>query len=94
MCKQREHVLRFLYVDGLDATNNQAERMLRPAVITRKTSGRNRTEAAAKTHSILASILVTCRQRAISAVEVLVKVQRATDGAIPSLIPAPQLDTS
>jgi transposase len=30
----------------------------------------------------------------ISAVEVLVKVQRATDGAIPSLIPAPQLDTS
>jgi hypothetical protein len=68
VCKQREHVLRFLYVDGLDATNNQAERMLRPAVITRKTSGRNRTEAAAKTHSILASILVICRQRAISAV--------------------------
>jgi hypothetical protein len=30
----------------------------------------------------------------ISAVEFLVKVQRATDGAIPSLIPAPQLDTS
>jgi hypothetical protein len=24
--KQRPHVLRFLYVDGLDATNNQAER--------------------------------------------------------------------
>ena len=35
--KQREHLLRFLYVDGLDATNSQAERMLRPAVITRKT---------------------------------------------------------
>jgi transposase len=68
--------------------------MLRPAVITRKTSGCNRTEAGAKTHSILASILVTCRQRAISAVEFLVKVQRATDGATPSLIPAPQLDTS
>jgi transposase len=90
--QQREHVLRFLYVDGLDATNNQAERMLRPAVLTRKTSGCNRTEA--ETHSILASILVTCRQRAISAVEVLVKVPRATDGAIPSLIPAPQLGTS
>ena len=82
--KQREHVLRFLYVDGLDATSDQAERMLRPAVITRKTSGCNRTERGAEVHSILASILVTCRQRAISAVDFLVKVQRATDCSIPS----------
>lgn len=27
--KQRAHLLRFLYLDILDATNNQAERMLR-----------------------------------------------------------------
>ena len=40
--KHRQHILRFLYVDDLDATNNQAERMLRPAVITRKTNGCNR----------------------------------------------------
>lgn len=41
--KQREHLLRFLYVEGLDATNNRAERQLRPAVVTRKTCGCNRT---------------------------------------------------
>src|SRR3989304_532820 len=41
--KHRAHLLRFLYVDGLAAANNQAERMLRPAVITRKTGGCNRT---------------------------------------------------
>jgi len=29
--KHRPHLLHFLYVDGLDATNNQAQRMLRPA---------------------------------------------------------------
>lgn len=92
--KQREHLLRFLYVEGLDATNNQAERMLRPAVITRKTSSCNRTEGGAEAHSILASILVTCRQRALSTVDFLVRLQRATGGAIPSLVPAPPLDTS
>jgi hypothetical protein len=34
--KHRPHLLRFLYVGGLQPTNNLAERMLRPAVITRK----------------------------------------------------------
>lgn len=92
--KQREHLLRFLYVDGLDATNNQAERMLRPAVITRKTSGCNRTDGGAETHSILASILVTCRQQALPMVDFLVKVQRAVGGVMPALLPAAQLDTS
>jgi transposase len=92
--KQRAHLLGFLYVDGLDATNNQAERMLRPAVITRKTSGCNRTEGGAQTHSILASLLVTCRQQAVPLIDFLVKVQRAVGGVMPSLAPTPQLDTS
>ena len=35
--KQRPHLLTFLKYDGVDPTNNQAERMLRPEVITRKT---------------------------------------------------------
>ena len=65
--KHRSHLLRFLYVDGLDATNNQAERMLRPAVISRKTSGCNRTAGGAEAHAILASVLATCHQRAIPA---------------------------
>lgn len=78
----------------IDATNNQAERMLRPAVITRKTSGCNRTEGGAEAHSILASVLVSCRQRAISAMDFLIKVQRAAGGATPSLVSAPALDSS
>ena len=92
--KPREHLLRFLYVEGLDGTNHHAERMLRPAVITRKTSGCNRSPGGAEAHSILASVLVTCRQRALSAVDFLVKVQRAAGGATPSLVAVPALDTS
>jgi transposase len=83
--KQRPHLLRFLYIDALDATNNQAERMLRPAVITRKTGGCNRTEQGAATHAILSSILVTCRQQAISIIDFLVELQRAD--VPPALLP-------
>jgi transposase len=91
--KHREHLLRFLYVDGLDATNNQAERMLRPAVITRKTGGCNRTEGGAETHSILASVLVTCRQQGFSILNSLVSIQRNAGSTLKSLAP-PLLDTS
>jgi len=84
--KQRPHVLRFLYVDGLDATNNQAERQLRPGVITRKTSGCNRTDRGAKAHSILGSILATCRQQAIPILDYLVKLQQY-GGEPPALAP-------
>ncbi len=91
--KQREHLLRFLYVDGLDATNNQAERMLRPAVITRKTGGCNRTAGGAEVHSILASVLTTCRQQGFSILDALVKIQRSLGSTFNSLAP-PLLDTS
>jgi transposase len=91
--KHREHLLRFLYVDGLAATNNQAERMLRPAVITRKTGGCNRTDGGAQTHSILASVLTTCRQQGIAIVEALIKIQRNVGKTLKALAP-PQPDTS
>ena len=74
--KHRQHVLRFLYVDGLDATNNLAERQLRPAVITRKTNGCNRTNEGAQSHAILGSILATCRQQAVPVLEYLIKLQK------------------
>ncbi|MGF3501313.1 MAG: IS66 family transposase [Candidatus Bathyarchaeia archaeon] len=69
-------------MDGLDATNNQAERMLRPAVITRKTNGCNRTTGGAEAHAILASILVTCRQRALSILDFLAQAQQVAAPAL------------
>ena len=84
--KHREHLLRFLYVDELDATNNLAERQLRPGVITRKTTGCNRSDGGAETHSILASVLTTCHQRNIPILDFLTALQRAT-GVLPSLGP-------
>ena len=79
--KHRDHLLRFLYTDALDATNNQAERMLRPAVITRKTGGCNRSERGAETHAILSSVLASCKQRSISLLDFLVELQRRGQAA-------------
>ncbi|MEW6406666.1 MAG: IS66 family transposase [Chloroflexota bacterium] len=74
--KHRQHILRFLYVDELEATNNLAERQLRPAVITRKTNGCNRTRPGAQAHAILGSVLATCRQQSIPVLEYLIKLQK------------------
>jgi hypothetical protein len=74
--KHRPHLLRFLYIDDLEATNNLAERMLRPAVITRKTNGCNRTRSGAAAHAILSSVLVTCHQHAIPILDYLVQLQQ------------------
>lgn len=82
--KHRPHLLRFLYGDDLDPTNNLAERMLRPAVITRKTNGCNRTQEGAAAHSILSSILVTCHQHSIPVLDYLVQLQQY--GSSPSSI--------
>ena len=74
--KHRPHLLRFLYVDDLEPTNNLAERMLRPAVITRKTNGCNRTQDGAAAHSILSSVLVTCHQQSVPVLDYLVQLQQ------------------
>lgn len=61
--KHRDRLFVFLYNDVVQPTNNAAERALRPAVIARKLSAGNRTAQGAKNHSILASVIQTCRQQ-------------------------------
>ena len=64
--KQRDHLFTFLDHDGVEPTNNLAERQLRPAVIARKISCGNKTLKGARTWQILASLAATCAQRASS----------------------------
>ena len=63
VANHRDEWLVFLNEPEVPATNNHAERMLRPAVITRKIGGCNKSLLGALVHSILASIMVTCQQR-------------------------------
>ena len=63
LSKQQDHLFEFLKHDGVDATNNLAERQLRPAVIARKISSGNKTGKGARAFVILASLAATARQR-------------------------------
>lgn len=55
--------LTFLHDPEVPPTNNHAEQMLRPAVITRKVGGCNKNLMGALVHSILASIMVSCHRQ-------------------------------
>jgi transposase len=63
MEKQKDHLFTFLDYPEVDATNNLAERQLRPAVIARKVSCGNKTTLGARTWEILTSLAATCHQR-------------------------------
>jgi transposase len=64
--RHRDHLFTFLEVEEVDATNNLAERQLRPAVIARKVSCGNKTPAGAHVWEILTSLAATCAQKSES----------------------------
>jgi transposase len=70
--KQRDHLFTFLDHQAVDATNNLAERQLRPAVISRKLSCGNKTARGARTWEVLTSRAATCRQIGCSFAEFLI----------------------
>jgi hypothetical protein len=69
--KRRRWLFTFLDHPGIEATNNRAERALRPAVIARKLSCGNKTQRGKHTWEILASLAATCHQRGQNLVEFL-----------------------
>ena len=71
LAKQRDHLFTFLDYADVSATNNLAERQLRPAVIARKLSCGNKTAAGARTWEILASLAATCAQRRESFIDLV-----------------------
>jgi transposase len=55
--------LLFLHDSEVPPTNNHAEQMLRPSVITRKVGGCNKNLMGALVHGILSSLMVTCHRQ-------------------------------
>src|SRR5438105_12542293 len=53
--RERPYLFTFLYYPGLDATNNAAERALRPLVVARKNWGGNRTQNGARAQATTSS---------------------------------------
>jgi transposase len=85
--------LTFLFYPQVPPTNNHAERMLRPAVITRKVGGCNKTLLGALVHSVLSSVMVTCKQRGQAFLDLARKLwQMREPQAIPIPITSPPND--
>jgi len=82
--KHRSRLLTFLHVEGLEPTNNAAERALRPAVVVRKISAGNRSAVGAQTHAILTSLMRTCQQQGRDFLPVAEELLRAP---APSVVP-------
>jgi transposase len=94
LTKQRPHLLTFLYVDEVDATNNISERRIRPAVIVRKISAGNRSDRGADTHAILTSIIQTCRQQERDFLDVATELLRHPQPRALNLVAANRRDAS
>ena len=63
--------------DTIDATNWRAEHALRPAVVTRKVCGGNRSARGAQTQQVLASVLRTIHQRRLDATPLFNRLLRS-----------------
>jgi len=88
LCHERPWLFTFLHCPGIDATNNAAERALRPAVIARKTWGGNRTRAGARAQKILLSVLRTCQQQGKDSFKRLVGLLRCATPRVLDIVPS------
>jgi len=75
--KHQHEVLVFLHDPAVAPTNNLAEQEIRPAVVMRKVSAGNRTEAGAHAHEVLASITRTAERRGMRFPDLLPELLRS-----------------
>ena len=83
-----DHLWRFLAGDGVEPTNNTAERALRHGVLWRKSSGGTASEVGSRFVSRLLGVVETCRQRGRSVLDFLTSCFEASirSQPVPSLI--------
>ncbi len=95
MCQElynhREWLWTFVDHEGIEPTNNTAERALRPAVIYRKLSFGTQSESGSRFIERMLTVSETCRLQNRSIYDYLVSAVRAHFGQqpIPSLLPSP-----
>ena len=82
-------VFLFLLDPSIDATNWRAEQAIRPAVVTRKVCGGNRTRKGADTQQVLASVARTARQRGLDLPAEIATMLRSAVPLIPEAFGLP-----
>jgi transposase len=85
--KYGEELLTFVEFEGVPSSNNHAEREVRPAVLMRKASHGNQSEAGAWTRAVLMTVCRTLKKRALDPLPTIVDALRAyaATGTLPPL---------
>ena len=81
----------FLWTEGVEPTNNVAERSLRPAVLWRKGSFGSQNDAGCRFAERILTVVATCKKQGRNILEFLVETCRASllGRSAPSLLPDP-----
>lgn len=82
-------IFTFLLDPRIDATNWRAEHAIRPAVVTRKVCGGNRTWAGARTQQVLASVVRIAHQRHLDIADMFTALLRAPQPFVPASLQTP-----
>jgi transposase len=88
--KRREALWTFVQVDGVEPTNNAAERSLRPGVLWRKGSFGTQSEEGSRLVERMMTVVMTLKQQQRNVLESLTEACEAAlrGDAAPSLLPA------
>ena len=91
LLKAWEHLWAFCRVEGVEPTNNAAERALRPAVMWRKKSQGTRSDLGSLYVASMLSVSATCRQQGRRIWDYLAEIfaARAQGRPTPLLLPTP-----
>lgn len=89
LINHRDALFLFLQRPDVEATNWRAEQAIRPAVVNRKSSGGNRTQAGAHAQAVLMTLLHTGHQRDIAPLQMCTRLLRTPDIPHYELLPAP-----
>jgi transposase len=93
--KRREALWTFVQVDGVEPTNNAAERSLRPGVLWRKGSLGTQSEDGSRFVETMMTVVATLKQQQRNVLEYLTAAHEAAlrGEAAPSLIPAREMES-
>jgi len=86
--ERREHLWTFVEIDGVEPTNNAAERSLRHAVLWRKSSYGTQSARGSRFVETILTVVTTCRQQGRSVLSYLTACCQAlyTNAVIPPLV--------
>ena len=95
MLKRREALWTFVQVEGVEPTNNTAERSIRPGVQWRKGSFGTQSEDGSRFVESMMTVVATLKQQQRNVLEYLTAAHEATlwGEAAPSLIPAREMES-